>query len=92
MGRQVRRPVPTGYLTLTPLPLHSAYLLASCALSSFYGKISDLTGRKAVLFPVIVLFLVRSEFLRLLRAMSWAYQRVMRRCRSGLRCVVLRRI
>ena len=37
----------------------SAYLLASAALSSFYGKISDLVGRKAVLYPVIVVFLVR---------------------------------
>ena len=36
----------------------SAYLLASAALSSFYGKISDLVGRKWVLFPVIVIFLV----------------------------------
>lgn len=36
----------------------SAYLLASCALSPFYGRVSDLVGRKVVLFPVIVIFLV----------------------------------
>ena len=45
----------------------SAYLLASAALSSFYGKISDLVGRKAVLYPVIVLFLVRGHARQQLR-------------------------
>ncbi len=38
--------------------MYSAYLLASAALSSFYGKLSDLVGRKWVLYPVIVIFLV----------------------------------
>lgn len=45
---------------ITDTALFSAYLLASAALSTFYGKISDLIGRKAVLFPVIILFLVCS--------------------------------
>lgn len=49
----------------------SAYLLASAALSSSYGKISDLVGRKAVLFPVIVCFLVGSALCGAAKSMTW---------------------
>lgn len=57
MGGKVR----LGWICRAEIPLnthHSAYLLASAALSPFYGKISDLVGRKLVLFPVIIIFLV----------------------------------
>ena len=50
------------YTVLIPYTARcSAYLLASSALSPFYGKLSDLVGRKAVLYPVIVIFLVRPD-------------------------------
>ncbi|GJE93247.1 MFS general substrate transporter [Phanerochaete sordida] len=49
----------------------SAYLLASAALSSFYGKFSDLVGRKLVLYPVIVIFLVGSALCGAAQSMTW---------------------
>ncbi|EKM50103.1 uncharacterized protein PHACADRAFT_264644 [Phanerochaete carnosa HHB-10118-sp] len=49
----------------------SAYLLASAALSSFYGKISDLIGRKFVLYPVIVVFLIGSALCGAAQSMTW---------------------
>ena len=39
----------------------SAYLLATAALSPLYGRISDIVGRKAVLYPIVVLFLVSGQ-------------------------------
>ena len=41
------------------LPFNSVYLLAAAALGPFYGKLSDLVGRKTVLYPIIIVFLVR---------------------------------
>ncbi|KAJ3543829.1 hypothetical protein NM688_g5814 [Phlebia brevispora] len=49
----------------------SAYLLASCALSPFYGKISDIVGRKTVLYPVIVIFLIGSALCGAAQSMTW---------------------
>ncbi|KAF7790211.1 hypothetical protein EIP86_001163 [Pleurotus ostreatoroseus] len=49
----------------------SAYLLASCALSPFYGRVSDLIGRKPVLFPVIVIFLIGSALCGAAQSMTW---------------------
>ncbi|KAI0759340.1 MFS amino acid permease [Irpex lacteus] len=49
----------------------SAYLLASAALSSFYGKLSDLVGRKWVLYPVIVIFLIGSALCGAAQSMTW---------------------
>lgn len=49
----------------------SAYLLASAALSSSFGKISDLLGRKFVLYPVIVLFLIGSALCGAAQSMTW---------------------
>lgn len=62
MGREVRirfDPRLSCDSTTNSIRHVSAYLLASCALSPFYGRISDLIGRKTVLYPVIVIFLVR---------------------------------
>lgn len=36
----------------------SAYLLAGAALTPVYGKVSDILGRKAVLYPCVIIFLV----------------------------------
>lgn len=38
----------------------SAYLLASAALSPLYGKLSDIVGRKPILYASIVIFLIGS--------------------------------
>ena len=38
----------------------SAYLLGAAALSPFYGKVTDMVGRKIVLYPIILLLLVRT--------------------------------
>jgi MFS family permease len=37
----------------------SAYLLAAASLAPMYGKLSDITGRKPILYSGIVIFLVR---------------------------------
>ncbi|KAI0788876.1 MFS general substrate transporter [Abortiporus biennis] len=49
----------------------SAYLLASAALVPLYGKISDLVGRKAVLYPAILLFLIGSALCGAAQNMTW---------------------
>ncbi|GJE96610.1 MFS general substrate transporter [Phanerochaete sordida] len=49
----------------------SAYLLATAALSPLYGKVSDLVGRKAVLYPIIVLFLIGSALSGAAQSMTW---------------------
>ncbi|EKM58215.1 uncharacterized protein PHACADRAFT_171473 [Phanerochaete carnosa HHB-10118-sp] len=49
----------------------SAYLLATAAMSPLYGKVSDLVGRKAVLYPIIVLFLIGSALCGAAQNMTW---------------------
>ncbi|CDO68306.1 hypothetical protein BN946_scf184799.g33 [Trametes cinnabarina] len=49
----------------------SAYLLASSALSPLYGKISDITGRKPVLYSCIVIFLIGSALCGAAQNMIW---------------------
>lgn len=49
----------------------SAYLLATAALSPLYGKVSDIIGRKAVLYPIIVLFLIGSALCGAAQSMTW---------------------
>ena len=44
---------------MADLAFFSAYLLASAALGPLYGKLADIVGRKLVIYPVIVIFLVR---------------------------------
>ena len=56
LGRQVRRLFPRmGHFRSSPA---SSYLLAASALAPLYGKLSDLIGRKPVLYFAILLFLV----------------------------------
>ncbi|KAL1742377.1 major facilitator superfamily domain-containing protein [Schizophyllum fasciatum] len=49
----------------------SAYLLGSAALGPLYGKLSDLTGRKPILFSSIFLFLIGSALCGAAQNMTW---------------------
>lgn len=49
----------------------SAYLLAAAALAPLYGKLSDLTGRKPVLYSSIGIFLVGSALCGAAQNMTW---------------------
>lgn len=49
----------------------SAYLLASACLSPLYGKLSDLIGRKPVLYSSIVVFLIGSALCGAAQSMVW---------------------
>ncbi|KAI0362028.1 MFS amino acid permease [Trametes cingulata] len=49
----------------------SAYLLASCALSPIYGKISDIFGRKPILYASILIFLIGSALCGAAQSMVW---------------------
>ncbi|RDX56815.1 MFS amino acid permease [Lentinus brumalis] len=49
----------------------SAYLLASSALSPIYGKLSDIIGRKPILFASIAIFLFGSALCGAAQNMTW---------------------
>ncbi|KAI5122887.1 hypothetical protein M0805_003338 [Coniferiporia weirii] len=49
----------------------SAYLLGAATLSPLYGKLSDVTGRKPLLFAVILIFLVFSALCGAAQNMTW---------------------
>ncbi|KAI0807335.1 MFS amino acid permease [Fomes fomentarius] len=49
----------------------SAYLLASAALCPVYGKLSDLFGRKPILFASIGVFLLGSALCGAAQSMTW---------------------
>ncbi|KAJ7062899.1 major facilitator superfamily domain-containing protein [Mycena amicta] len=49
----------------------SSYLIAGAALSPAYGKLSDIFGRKKVLYPSIVIFLVGSALCGAAKSMTW---------------------
>ncbi|KAI4527869.1 MFS general substrate transporter [Schizophyllum commune Loenen D] len=49
----------------------SAYLLGSAALGPLYGKLSDLLGRKPILFSSIFLFLIGSALCGAAQNMNW---------------------
>ncbi|VDC06640.1 unnamed protein product [Peniophora sp. CBMAI 1063] len=49
----------------------TAYLLAAAALSPLYGKLSDITGRKPILYAVIVIFLIGSALCGAAQNMTW---------------------
>ncbi|TBU32477.1 MFS amino acid permease [Dichomitus squalens] len=49
----------------------TAYLLASSALSPIYGKLSDLIGRKPILFTSIAIFLLGSALCGAAQNMTW---------------------
>ncbi|KAL1674454.1 major facilitator superfamily domain-containing protein [Schizophyllum commune] len=49
----------------------SAYLLASASLGPLYGKLSDLTGRKPILYGSILIFLIGSALCGAAQSMTW---------------------
>lgn len=49
----------------------SAYLLSSAALAPLYGKLSDITGRKPILYGCIIIFLVGSALCGAAQSMLW---------------------
>ncbi|KAH8109974.1 MFS general substrate transporter [Phellopilus nigrolimitatus] len=49
----------------------SAYLLGAATLSPLYGKLSDVTGRKPLLFAVILIFLISSALCGAAQNMTW---------------------
>ncbi|ORY90627.1 MFS amino acid permease [Leucosporidium creatinivorum] len=49
----------------------SAYLLMSTSLSPLYGKLSSIVGRKAILYPSILIFLVGSALCGAAKSMIW---------------------
>ncbi|TCD70578.1 hypothetical protein EIP91_002608 [Steccherinum ochraceum] len=49
----------------------SAYLLSSAALATVYGKLSDLVGRKPILYSSIVIFLLGSALCGAAQNMIW---------------------
>jgi EmrB/QacA subfamily drug resistance transporter len=49
----------------------SAYLLAGSALSPLYGKLSDLVGRKPVLYATIAIFLLGSALCGAAKSLTW---------------------
>lgn len=49
----------------------SAYLLSAAALAPLYGKLSDLIGRKPILYSSIVIFLIGSALCGAAQNMNW---------------------
>ncbi|KAH0583751.1 hypothetical protein J132_00776 [Termitomyces sp. J132] len=49
----------------------SAYLLAAAGLSPLYGKLSDLIGRKPILYAAILIFLLGSALCGAAKSMTW---------------------
>ncbi|KAI0044553.1 MFS general substrate transporter [Auriscalpium vulgare] len=49
----------------------SAYLLASASFMPLYGKFADILGRKLVLFPGILIFLIGSALCGAAQTMNW---------------------
>ncbi|KAK7686305.1 hypothetical protein QCA50_010529 [Cerrena zonata] len=49
----------------------SSYLLAAATFAPLYGKLSDLVGRKAILYPAIVVFLIGSALCGAAQSMVW---------------------
>ncbi|KAF8623555.1 hypothetical protein AX15_006326 [Amanita polypyramis BW_CC] len=49
----------------------SAYLLAGASVSPLYGKLSDLIGRKPILYSSIIIFLISSALCGAAQNMTW---------------------
>ncbi|THU87242.1 MFS general substrate transporter, partial [Dendrothele bispora CBS 962.96] len=49
----------------------SAYLLAAATLSPLYGKLSDIVGRKPILYGSIIIFLIGSALCGAAQSMIW---------------------
>ncbi|KAJ7606626.1 major facilitator superfamily domain-containing protein, partial [Roridomyces roridus] len=51
--------------------VESAYLISTAALCPAYGKLSDVFGRKWILYPSIIIFLTGSALCGAARTMNW---------------------
>ncbi|KAF8262424.1 major facilitator superfamily domain-containing protein, partial [Lactarius quietus] len=49
----------------------SVYLLTAITFTPLYGKLSDLTGRKPVLFSAIFIFLLGSALCSAAKSLTW---------------------
>ncbi|KAK7053805.1 membrane transporter [Favolaschia claudopus] len=49
----------------------SAYLIVGASLCPAYGKLSDVFGRKAILYPSMIIFLVGSALCGAAKSMTW---------------------
>jgi MFS family permease len=49
----------------------AAYLLSSAALAPLYGKLSDVMGRKLLLYGVMIVFLLGSLLCGVAQSMNW---------------------
>ncbi|KAG1827106.1 MFS general substrate transporter [Suillus subaureus] len=49
----------------------SAYMLASASLGPLYGKLSDIVGRKPILYGSIIIFLIGSALCGAAQTMTW---------------------
>lgn len=49
----------------------SAYLLAAATLAPLYGRLSDLIGRKPILYFAIITFLIGSALCGAAQSMTW---------------------
>ncbi|KAJ7647982.1 major facilitator superfamily domain-containing protein, partial [Roridomyces roridus] len=49
----------------------NAYLISTAALCPAYGKLSDVFGRKRILYPSIMIFLIGSALCGAARTMNW---------------------
>lgn len=49
----------------------TAYMLSAATLSPFYGKVSDITGRKPILYASILIFLIGSALCGAAQSMTW---------------------
>jgi len=61
----------------------SAYLLAAASLSPLYGKLSDLIGRKPILYASIIVFLIGSALCGAAQNMTWL---IVARAIQGMGC------
>ncbi|KAJ7648103.1 MFS general substrate transporter [Roridomyces roridus] len=51
--------------------VENAYLISTAALCPAYGKLSDVFGRKRILYPSIIIFLIGSALCGTARSMNW---------------------
>ncbi|KAJ3574818.1 hypothetical protein NP233_g1504 [Leucocoprinus birnbaumii] len=49
----------------------TAYMLSAATLSPFYGKVSDIIGRKPILYASIIIFLIGSALCGAAQSMTW---------------------
>ncbi|KAG6814514.1 hypothetical protein H0H92_000039 [Tricholoma furcatifolium] len=71
VGRYLLQQILHNPLLMRAVLEYSAYLLAAASLSPLYGKLSDLIGRKPILYATILIFLVGSALCGAAKSMTW---------------------